>query len=104
MMEQCSEVFIDIAFVADILYLGYWVMLNIKKYMPWVVYLHFFIGSAIELILNWTHIIPMDVGEYYGNGWSQLSYIFLLLLHVILIGFTNLVLWFIYKIRNKNQV
>ena len=83
--------------VTGIIYFIYWIIINRKGYMPWIVYLHFAIGTVIELILNWYGIIPGDGGFF--PGLAQLVYIFLLLFHVAALGIANLILWMIDKAR-----
>ena len=83
--------------ITGIIYFIYWIIINRKGYMPWIVYLHFAIGTVIELILNWYGIIPGDGGFF--PGLAQLVYIFLLLFHVAALGIANLILWMIDKAR-----
>ena len=83
--------------VTGIIYFIYWIIINRKGYMPWIIYLHFAIGTVIELILNWYGIIPGDGGFF--PGLAQLVYIFLLLFHVAALGIANLILWMIDKAR-----
>ena len=83
--------------ITGIIYFIYWIIINRKGYMPWIVYLHFAIGTVIELILNWYGIIPGDGG--FLPGLAQLVYIFLLLFHVAALGIANLILWMIDKAR-----
>lgn len=68
--------------------------------MAWIVYLHFGIGTVMELILNF-FVIPNDGGWF--PGIAQLFYAFLLLYHVAALGIANLILWLIDKRRHKNQ-
>ena len=83
--------------ITGIIYFIYWIIVNRKGYMPWIVYLHFAIGTVIELILNWYGIISGDGGFF--PGLTQLVYIFLLLFHVAALGIANLILWMIDKAR-----
>ena len=99
LMQSEYDVLQIISIVAGIIYLIYWIVLNRKGYMPWIVYLHFAIGTVIELILNWSGIIPRDGGFF--PGLAQLVYIFLLLVHVTALGIVNLILWLIDRARHK---
>lgn len=85
--------------VGGILYLGYWIVANAKGYMPWIVYKHFLIGAAIEVILNVFGIIPRDGPMFSGLG--QAIYVIIVVLYAALIGIVNLILWLIDKKRNK---
>ena len=89
------------AVIAGILYLVYWIFLNRKGHMAWMVYLNFAIGTAIEITLNWFGIIPEDGGLFFP-GLAQFFYIIILLIHVALLGIANLILWLIDKQRRKN--
>ncbi|MCH5342025.1 MAG: hypothetical protein J1E01_11215 [Acetatifactor sp.] len=97
LMHSEYNVLRDISIIAGIIYFIYWIVINRKGYMPWIVYLHFAIGTVIELILNWSGIIPRDGGFF--PGLAQLVYIFLLLFHVAALGIANLILWLIDKAR-----
>ena len=85
--------------IAGILYWSYWIWLNRKGYMPWIVYLNFFAVSTLNLILNWAEIIPADEGFFPGLGRAIFG--LFVLGHVALIGLTNFVLWLIDKKRQK---
>lgn len=100
LMQNDYNVLLIISIIADILYLIYWIVLNRKGHMAWIVYLHFGIGTVMELILNF-FVIPNDGGWF--PGIAQLFYMFLLLYHVAALGIANLILWLIDKRRHKNQ-
>lgn len=93
LLQNYVDALLTISIIADIVYLVYWIILSKKRksYMPWIVYLHFVIGSAIEVMLNWFGIIPEDSGWFSGLG--QLFYILILLIYTILIGIVNLIFW-----------
>lgn len=97
LMQSEYNVLHNISIIVGIIYFIYWIVINRKGYMPWIVYLHFAIGTVIELILNWYGIIPRDGGFF--PGLAQLVYIFLLLFHVAALGIANLILWLIDKAR-----
>ncbi|MCH5250531.1 MAG: hypothetical protein J1E98_11385 [Lachnospiraceae bacterium] len=92
LMQEYIDGLLTTAVISDIVYVLYWIIFNInrERYMPWVVYMHFVIGSAIEVMLNWFGIIPEDNAPFVPG---QLLYILLLLIHAALIGIVNLVLW-----------
>ena len=100
LMQGYYDALLIISFSADILYLIYWIVLNRKGHMAWIVYLNFVIGTVIEIILNRFGIIPGDGGFF--PGLAQFFYIFLLLFHAVALGIANLILWLIDKWRNKN--
>ena len=87
--------------VAGIIYLLYWIISNIKSYMPWIVYLHFSIGAIIQIILNNCGFIPEDAGFFPGLG--QFFYWLLVAALVLLIGLANMILFIIDKHRKKKQ-
>ena len=84
----------------DIVYLAYWIILNRKSYMPWLVYLNFLIGSGVEAALYWWGLTSTDYKPFKG-GLVQLTLIILLAIHALLLGIANLVLWIIDKRRTK---
>lgn len=100
LMQNYYDALLLIAVIADILYLIYWIVLNRKGHMAWIVYRNFMIGTVIEILLNKFEIIPPDGGMFFP-GLSQLLYIYLLLFHVAILGIANLVLWLIDKRRHK---
>lgn len=95
LMKQYIDGLLTIGVIADVLLLIWLIAKNIKTYIPWIVYLHFAIGTAVEITLNLTGIIPEDIGWFQGLG--QLFYIFLLVAHLILIGIANLILWILHR-------
>lgn len=91
---------LQIAFIiAGIIYLLYWIISNIKSYMPWIVYLHFSIGAIIQIILNNCGFIPEDAGFLPGLG--QLFYCVLVAALVLLLGLANLILFIIDRYRKR---
>lgn len=99
LMQNSYNTLQVISIIAGILYLIYWIVLNRKCHMAWIVYLNFVIGTVIELLLNVFGIIPEDTGLF--PGLAQLFYIFLLLIQVAALGIVNLLLWLIDKRRHK---
>lgn len=99
LMRNSYNTLLVISIIAGILYLIYWIVLNRKGHMAWIVYLNFVIGTVIELLLNGFGIIPEDGGFF--PGLAQLFYMFLLLIHVAALGIANLILWLIDKRRHK---
>ncbi|MCH5255905.1 MAG: hypothetical protein J1D87_01380 [Lachnospiraceae bacterium] len=92
LMMDAPDALLTIAIVADILYLVYWIVLNRRSHMPWIVYLHFVIGSAVEIILNWFGIIPAD-GWMMSDMGQAIYLLFVLPIHAAIILIVNLVLW-----------
>ena len=100
MMQHYPDSVLITFAVIGILYLIYWIAMNRKGYMPWSVYLHFLVGAAINVLLNYTGIIPEDSGFFSGLG--QFFFIIFLLIDAALLGVVNLILWLIDKlIRQK---
>ena len=85
--------------VAGIIYLLYWIISNIKSYMPWIVYLNFAIGAIVQIILNNCDFIPEDAGFFPGLG--QFFYWILVAALVLLIGLANLILFIIDRYRKR---
>ncbi len=96
MMRKHSDILLLIAAVADVLYLLFCITVNRKTHMPWAVYVHFLIGTAVEFVLNLSGIIPYDE-QLLMSGMSQLLYLLMLTLLTLLLGFSNLVLWLIHR-------
>lgn len=93
LMESYHDSLLTITFIADLLFLIYLIVSRIKSYMPWIVYLHLAIGTAVQVVLNLFGIVPKDGGWF--SGLSQLFYIVLLLIFTCLYGIINLKLWLI---------
>lgn len=86
--------------VTGLLYLIYWIVYNRKGYMPWIVYLHFLIGAAAQLMLNLFGVIPEDGGYFAGLG--QFFYIVIVVIHAVLLGAANLILYVIDRKRSSS--
>ena len=85
----------------DIGYLIYWIVLNRKTYMPWLVFLNFLIGSGVEAALYWWGLTSTDQRPFYGQ-WEPMTLIIFLIIHALLLGIANFVLWLL-EIRRKKQ-
>ncbi len=81
------------------MYLFYWLIDNRKNYMPWSVYVHFTVGTLVQILLNSSGVIPKDSGWFSGLG--QLLYVIFLVGHTLLLGFVNLILFVIAKKKNN---
>ena len=79
--------------VLGCLYFIYWIIFNRKSYMPWDVYVHFGIGVFAQILLNCCEIIPKDGGWFSGLG--QFFYIVFVVVHALVIGVANLILYFV---------
>ena len=102
-MMQSDYGNLQIAFIAaGIIYLLYWIISNIKSYMPWIVYLNFAIGAIVQIILNNCGFIPEDGGFFPGLG--QFFYWLLVVALVLLIGLANMILFIIDKFRKRKIV
>lgn len=97
MMEQEYNQ-LQIAFIVlGVLYLIYWLVCNRKSYIPWMVYLHFGIGAVVQILLNSFGVVPEDGGFFPGLG--QFFYVVLVVIHAVLVGIMNLILFLINKKR-----
>jgi hypothetical protein len=83
------------------IYLCYWIIANIENYMPWSVYVHFTVGTLIQILLNIIGVIPKDGG--WCSGLGQLLYIIFLAAHTLLLGLVNLILYVIAKKKNNKD-
>lgn len=88
-----------VSLISEVLYLGWWIASSRKSYMPWSVYRCFLAGTVVETALNATGIIPPDGGFFSGLG--QLFYILLIIIHTVIIGITNLILYKVNKPRRS---
>lgn len=77
------------------IYLMYWIIKNRKGYMPWRIYIDFWVGTVIQVILN------LVIGYTNEHSWGPFLYVFMLILYALLIGIVNWILWSIDKIRKK---
>lgn len=101
LMQNYCDAMLSSFVIVGILYWIYWIVLNRKGHMAWIVYLNFVIGTVIELLLNGFGIIPEDGG--FLPGLAQLCYMYLLVIHIAVLGITNLLLWLIDKWRYKRH-
>ena len=101
LLHHYQDSMIIIAMALDIAYLIYWIVLYRKSHMPWLVYLNFLIGSAVEGSLYWWGLTSTDHRPFDGD-WGQLTLLIFLAIHAILLGIANLVLWII-EMRRKKQ-
>ena len=99
LMQYYNNAMLSSFVIAGILYWIYWIVLNRKGHMAWIVYLNFVIGAVIELLLNGFGIIPEDGGFF--SGLAQFFYMIMLVIQVAVLGITNLILWLIDKRRHK---
>lgn len=102
LMQYQYDTLQTIFFVFGGLYLVYWIISNRKRYMPWSVYVHFIIGTIIQIMLNISGVIPEDSGWFSGLG--QLLYTIFLAGYTVLLGFGNLVLYAIAKKGKRNRL
>ena len=101
LMHHYQDGLMFIVMAMDIAYLIYWIVLNRKSHMPWLVYLNFLIGSGIEAALYWWGLTSTDYRPFKG-GLVQLTLIILLVLHALLLGIANFALMLVNRHR-KNQ-
>ncbi|MBQ4522904.1 MAG: hypothetical protein IJA10_08120 [Lachnospiraceae bacterium] len=97
MMQHYHDALLLAFIVLGILYLIYWIMCNRKSYMPWNVYGHFGVGVVVQVLLNTCGIVSEDGGLFSGLG--QFFYVVFVVIHAVLVGLTNLILYVIHKKR-----
>ena len=76
---------------------------NIRKYIPWQIFLIFTAGAAVEFILNVTHIIPKDEAIVLG-GFGQSLWCAYIVLQVIVLFLLTFIPYIVYKHRMKVSV
>ena len=76
MMQHYYDGLQIVFWVLGSIYLIYWIISNRKTYMPWSVYVHFVVGSLVQILLNNSGIILKDSGWFSGLG--QFFYIIFL--------------------------
>lgn len=101
LMQSSYDALQTMSVVAGILYWIYWIVLNRKGHMAWIVYLNFVIGTVVELFLNGFGIIPEDGGFF--PGLAQFFYMVIIVIQVAVLGITNLILWLLEKRRHKKH-
>ena len=99
MMQHYYDGLQIVFWVLGSIYLIYWIISNRETYMPWSVYVHFVVGSLVQILLNNSGIILKDSGWFSGLG--QFFYIIFLIGHTLLLGLANLILYVIAK-RKKS--
>jgi len=99
MMQSYYDTLQTVFCILGSIYFIYWITDNRKNYMPWSVYLHFTVGTLIQILLNSSGVIPKDGGWFSGLG--QLLYVIFLVGHTLLLGFVNLILYVIAKKKNN---
>jgi len=99
MMQHYYDRLQTIFCVLGSIYLIYWIIGNRKNYMSWSVYVHFTVGTLVQILLNSSGVIPEDSDWFSGLG--QLIYVIFLVGHTLLLGLVNLILYFIAKKKNN---
>ena len=99
MMQHYYDRLQTIFCVLGSIYLIYWIIGNRKNYMSWSVYVHFTVGTLVQILLNSSGVIPKDSDWFSGLG--QLIYVIFLVGHTLLLGLVNLILYFIAKKKNN---
>ena len=99
MMQHYYDWLQTIFCVLGSIYLIYWIIGNRKNYMSWSVYVHFTVGTLVQILLNSSGVIPEDSDWFSGLG--QIIYVIFLVGHTLLLGLVNLILYFIAKKKNN---
>ena len=97
MMQHYYNALQTIFFVFGIIYLIYWIIGDRTNYMPWSVYVHFAVGTLIQILLNISGVIPEDGGWFPGFG--QFLYVVFFVGYTLLLGFVNLILYAIASLK-----
>ena len=95
MMQSYYDSLQIIFLILSVLYIVYWIISSRKNYMPWVVYINFGVGVLAQILLNCCGIIPKDGGWFSGLG--QYFYVVFVVVHAVLVGFINLILFLIHR-------
>ena len=97
MMQHYYDRLQTIFCVLGSIYLIYWIIGNRTNYMPWSVYVHFTVGTLIQILLNISGVIPEDGGWFPGFG--QFLYVVFFVGYTLLLGFVNLILYAIASLK-----
>jgi len=101
LLHERADAFLVTVCVLYGVYLIFYIVANCKSYIPWILLLHHFIGSVVQIILNYFEIIPPDGGFLSGIGQAVYAFFFVPGYFAILL-LTHLGLLAIYKIRTSN--
>lgn len=100
LLESYGDAFFMAAATLYGAYLIFFIIVNHKGYMPWLLFLHHVLGAAIEFLLHYTGIIPPDSGFFYGL--LQFLYLCSIPFYLALLAVTNLILFLLATFRRKN--
>ena len=102
-LHVAADGFLVSAAVLYGVYLIFYISVNRKTYIPWILLLHHFIGSSVQILLHYFEIIPSDyswplggLGQFIYTAFAVPGYFGLLML-------THSVLYLIYKIRTSQK-
>ena len=100
-LHEAADGFLVTAAVLYGIYLLFYIVVNRKTYIPWILLLHHLIGSAVQILLHYFEIIPSDYSWPLG-GLGQFLYItFAVPGYFGVLMLTHSVIYLIYKIRTK---
>ncbi|MBQ8548275.1 MAG: hypothetical protein IJ427_07215 [Lachnospiraceae bacterium] len=101
-LHEAADGFLVTAGILSFVYLIFYIIVNRKKYIPWILLLHHLIGSAVQILLHYFEIIPSDGGMFFG-GIGQFIYAFFAVPGYFgVLMLTHSVIYLIYKIRTGN--
>ncbi len=97
MMERESDVYVFIGLAVWGIYFIAFCIMNRRRWMPWLSFLVFTLGTALELVLQWFGVIPSEHSDIFGGGWHQVFYVFGLLAFHLALLLLNLLLWLAHR-------
>ena len=100
-LHEAADGFLVTAGILSIVYLIFYIIVNRKTYIPWILLLHHLIGSAVQILLHYFEIIPSDGGMFFA-GIGQFIYAFFAVPGYFgVLMLTHSVMYLIYKIRTE---
>lgn len=97
MMEYYIDGFLVTYVIVGGLFLVFWILAYLKSYVPWKVFGHFCIGAGVQILLNYSGIIPRDAGWFSGLG--QAVYIVGLIIQIVLMALINFIKLIIFRCK-----
>lgn len=102
-LHEAADGFLITAAVLYGIYLIFYIVVNRKTYIPWILLLHHLIGSAVQFLLHYFEIIPSDGGMFF-SGIGQFIYAFFAVPGFFgLLMLTHSVQYLIYQIRTRQK-
>ena len=100
-LHEAADGFLVTAGILYGVYLIFYIVVNRKTYIPWILLLHHFIGSVVQILLHYFEIIPSDyswplggLGQFLYTAFAVPGFFGVLLL-------IHSVMYLIYRIRTR---